>query len=69
MTDLPWSTQPITGAQHDAWMAEERARWECLTKYPAVDPEHALARGLVGYWLYDKHGVLINDPRVHGDHL
>jgi hypothetical protein len=20
----PWSTQPITGAQHDAWMAEER---------------------------------------------
>lgn len=24
MTDRPWSTQPITGAQHDAWMAEER---------------------------------------------
>ncbi len=24
----PWSTQPITGAQHDAWMAEERERLE-----------------------------------------
>lgn len=25
MTPCPWSTQPVTGAQHDAWMAEERA--------------------------------------------
>lgn len=24
MTPAPWSTQPVTGAQHDAWMAEER---------------------------------------------
>lgn len=24
MTDRPWSTQPVTGAQHDAWMAQER---------------------------------------------
>lgn len=22
----PWSSQPITGAQHDAWMAQEQER-------------------------------------------
>lgn len=26
MTERPWSTQPITGAQHDAWMAAARAQ-------------------------------------------
>jgi len=26
MTDRPWSTQPVTGAQHAAWLAEARIK-------------------------------------------
>lgn len=31
MTERPWSTMPVTGAQHDAWMAEERQQ----VQYPS----------------------------------
>ena len=30
----PWSTMPVTGAQHDAWLAEEEAPWEMMYFYP-----------------------------------
>lgn len=71
----PWSTIPVTGAQHDAWMAEEREEYPPLALGPilgnlrtstVVDTEAGVKRVVVltdeDYDAMKARGVRWRDP-------